>query len=145
MAYINKAERTDWESPKELINDIEEEFGTISLDVAASHNNAVAPRYFTEETSGLERRWVGDIVYANPPYGRILLKWVQKAIHEYEVGNSKQIIMLLPSRTCTRWFHLLYEHSDVEIRFFKGRLRYGSESKRSPFPSILVIIGSGQV
>ena len=59
------------------------------------------------------------------------------ALEEFEAKRAKKIVMLLPSRTCTRWFHLLYGRDNVEIRFFKGRLKYGDGTKSSPFPSIL--------
>jgi len=130
-----------WSTPTHVIDSVIEEFGKIDLDPAASKENAVAGRFYTEETNGLEQIWIGDLVYVNPPYGRALNQWVKKAIHEYEQQRAKKIVMLLPSRTCTRWFHLLYERDDVEIRFYKGRLKYGDGSSPAPFPSILVIIG----
>lgn len=130
-----------WASPPHIIEQVIQEFGEISLDPAASVDNAVCSRYFTEEEDGLKRSWRGNLVYVNPPYGRILNEWVAKALYEYDMGRSKRIVMLLPSRTCTRWFHALYARSDVEIRFIKGRLKYGDGSSPAPFPSILVIIG----
>jgi len=141
MPYIDKAKTDDWASPKHVIDSVIQEFGHIDLDPASSKHNAVAGRFFTKETNGLEQMWIGDLVYVNPPYGRVLLQWVGKAIEEYEAKRAKKIVMLLPSRTCTRWFHLLYGRKDVEIRFYKGRLKYGDGTKPSPFPSILVIIG----
>lgn len=130
-----------WSSPPHIIEQVIQEFGEISLDPAASVDNAICSRYFTEEEDGLKRSWRGNLVYVNPPYGRILNEWVAKALYEYDMGRSKRIVMLLPSRTCTRWFHALYARSDVEIRFIKGRLKYGDGSSPAPFPSILVIIG----
>ena len=130
-----------WASPKHIIDAVVEEFGSIDLDPASDHFNAVADRYFTKEDNGLEQDWIGSLVYVNPPYGRGILDWVNKALLEYVNGRSKRIVMLLPSRTCTRWFHALYEADYVEIRFIKGRLKYGAGTANAPFPSILVVIG----
>ncbi len=139
--YMPPAVTDKWSSPSKIIEQIIEEFGPINLDPAASHDNAICSRYFTEEDDGLKMPWEANLVYINPPYGRILNEWVAKALNEYDSGRSKRIVMLLPSRTCTRWFHALYARSDVEIRFIKGRLKYGDGSSPAPFPSIVVIIG----
>lgn len=143
-AYMPQAQTDKWATPPHIIEDVVKEFGTIDLDPAASHDNAVAHRYFTEEVNGLNVAWRGNLVYVNPPYGRVLNEWVAHALDQFDSGNAKRIVMLLPSRTCTRWFHSLYERSDVEIRFIKGRLKYGDGSSPAPFPSILVIIGCDQ-
>jgi len=139
--YMPPSKTDNWASPKHVIESVIEEFGNIDLDPASSKHNAVARRFYTEETNGLEQMWIGGLVYVNPPYGRVLLQWVGKALEEYEANRAKKIVMLLPSRTCTRWFHLLYGRDDVEIRFYKGRLKYGEGTSPAPFPSILVIIG----
>ena len=143
-AYMPQSKTDNWASPPHIIEQVIEEFGKIGLDPAASKSNAVAKRFFDESMNGLEQGWVANLVYVNPPYGRILNEWVKKALHEFDSGRSKRIVMLLPSRTCTRWFHLLYERSDVDIRFIKGRLKYGDGSSPAPFPSILVVIGCDQ-
>jgi site-specific DNA-methyltransferase (adenine-specific) len=162
MAYIPKSEahriknreegrphiaiaKTDrWASPPHIIEAVEKEFGRISLDPAADAENAVAHRFFTKEEDGLTIPWRGDLIYVNPPYGRVLNEWIDHALKQYDEGYAKRIVMLLPSRTCTRWFHRLLNRSDVEIRFIKGRLKYGDGSGTAPFPSMLVIIGCDQ-
>ena len=75
----------------------------------------------------------------NPPYGRIISKFVDKALNEWEQGRAKRIVMLLPSRTCTKWFHKIYEHPRAKIRFYKGRLRF-NDAKPAPMPSMLVVL-----
>lgn len=139
--YMPPSKTDNWSTPPHVIESLIKEFGKIDLDPASSKDNAVAGRFYTKETNGLEQMWIGDLVYVNPPYGRGLIDWVKKALEEFEAKRAQKIVMLLPSRTCTRWFHLLYERDDVEIRFFKGRLKYGDGSSPAPFPSILVIIG----
>lgn len=135
------AKTDQWATPPHIIEQVVQEFGVIGLDPSADESNAVAERFFNVEQDGLKQPWKAPLVYCNPPYGRVILDWVKKALHEYQVGNAERIVMLLPSRTCTRWFHLLYGRSDVELRFIKGRLKYGDGTSPAPFPSLLAIIG----
>lgn len=130
----------EWFTPTNVKQDLIEEFGTFDLDAATAPSNPMeAERFFTEEDNALIQEWHGQNVYLNPPYGRIISKFIDKAIQEWGMGHAKRIVMLLPSRTCTKWFHKLLEHPAVEIRFFKGRLRF-NDSKPAPMPSILAII-----
>ncbi len=46
--------------------------------------------------------------------------------------------MLLPARTDTKWFHEYVLHK-AEIRFIKGRLKFGDGNNSAPFPSMVVI------
>ncbi len=138
-----QAKTVEWDTPTTLKNQLHEEFGQFDLDAATREDNPMnAVSILTKEDDALAMtsNWIGDIVYLNPPYGRIIKDFISKALFEYEKGNAKKIVMLLPSRTCTRWFHTIYQRSDVELRFIKGRLRY-NDSDHAPFPSMLVILG----
>lgn len=138
--YMATAKKVEWNTPSTLKNKLIEEFGVFDLDPATSNQNPMeAESFYTEREDGLTQKWNGSNVYVNPPYGRILNRWVSKAIMEFECGRSKRIVMLLPSRTCTRWFHWIYERG-FEIRFIKGRLKYNDGKTPAPFPSIIVII-----
>ena len=45
-----------------------------------------------------------------------------------------------PARTDTRWWHDYCEKVDKsDIRFIKGRLKFGDSNKSAPFPSVIVI------
>ena len=46
--------------------------------------------------------------------------------------------MLLPARTDTRWLHE-YIYGKAEVRFIKGRLKFGGSKNSAPFPSMVVI------
>ena len=78
----------------------------------------------------------GQTVFCNPPYGRELPKWVKKC-HD-ESKNGATVVMLIPARTDTRWFHEHIYHK-AEIRFIKGRIKFGDSKSAAPFPSMLVI------
>lgn len=73
----------------------------------------------------------------NPPYGREIGKWVQKAWEEHKTSGNT-IVMLLPARTDTRWFHE-FIYGQAEIRFMRGRLKFGNATNSAPFPSMVVI------
>ena len=83
----------------------------------------------------------GYHVFVNPPYGREIVKWVEKSYLESQKENTL-VVMLIPARTDTRWFHDFIYHK-AEIRFIKGRLRFGNSNNNAPFPSMIVIFRKG--
>ena len=130
----------EWFTPSNVKKDLIDEFGCFDLDPATAPSNPMdAKRFFTKQDDALKQEWKGSNVYLNPPYGRIISKFIDKAILEWESGNAQRIVMLLPSRTCTKWFHQLLNHPNVTIRFYKGRLRF-NDLKPAPMPSILVVL-----
>ena len=79
----------------------------------------------------------GVTCWCNPPYGREVGKWVRKAyISSKNEGST--VVMLLPARTDTKWFHE-YIYNQSEIRFIKGRLKFGGSANSAPFPSMVVV------
>lgn len=81
---------------------------------------------------GLKVEW-GKRNFMNPPYGREIGKWVEKAC------ANPLTVCLLPARTDTRWFHDWICNGQAEIRFIKGRLKFGGSKNSAPFPSMVVI------
>lgn len=77
----------------------------------------------------------------NPPYSNPG-PWCEKAV--LEARRGKTVVGLLRGDTSTRWFHdwvLPY----AEVRFIKGRLRFGDSGKPAPFPSIVAIWNSREM
>lgn len=120
-----------WETPQDFFDGLNKEFG-FDLDVCALPENAKCERYFTPEKDGLDQEWKGT-VWCNPPYGKQVGKWVEKAYK-----SNCTVVMLLPARTDTKWFHD-YIYRKAEIRFVKGRLKFGGSKNPAPFPSMVVI------
>ena len=85
----------------------------------------------------------GEKVFCNPPYGRELYQWVEKCYRE-SLQPDTLCVMLIPSRTDTRWFHE-YVYHNAEIRFIKGRLKFGGCDAPAPFPSMIVIFRNNQL
>ena len=130
--------KTDlWETPQDLFDKLDREFH-FDLDVCALPENAKCERYYTPVQDGLSQTWTG-VCWCNPPYGRQIGKWVRKALFSSFSGAT--VVMLLPARTDTKWFHEFILHR-AEVRFLPGRIRFyagGAEIDRAPFPSMLVI------
>ena len=53
------------------------------------------------------------------------------------------MVCLLPARTDTLWFHRFALPHAAELRFFRGRLRFGEAQHSAPFPSVLVVFRPG--
>lgn len=132
--------RDDWETPQAFFDRLDAEFG-FTLDVCATDRTAKCSEYFTPEEDGLAQAWSG-VCWMNPPYGDEIPKWVEKAYTEAVNGNVP-VVCLIPSRTDTAWWHD-YVMKATEIRFIRGRLKFGGSKDSAPFPSAIVIFdGSG--
>ena len=130
--------KTDlWETPQDLFDRLNEKYH-FTLDVCALPENAKCDRYFTPEQDGLSQRW-GGVCWCNPPYGREIGKWIEKAAEESK-DPFTTVVMLLPARTDTRWFHD-YCQRYGEIEFLRGRLKFGNAKNSAPFPSMIVTFG----
>ena len=129
--------KTDlWETPKDLFDKLNEEFH-FALDVCATPENAKCEEFYTKEQDGLKQPWKGT-VWCNPPYGRQIGEWVRRAFLASVSGST--VVMLLPARTDTKWFHdYIYKRNNVEIRFIRGRLKFGGNKNSAPFPSMVVV------
>ncbi len=123
----------EWETPQELFDQLNEEFH-FDLDPCATPQNAKCAQFFTKKENGLKQDWFGT-VFMNPPYGREIKQWVQKAYEE--AGKRCTVVCLLPARTDTSWFHDYCLKG--EIRFLRGRLKFGNAKNSAPFPSMIVI------
>lgn len=124
------------ETPQDLFDKLNNEF-QFTLDVCATPENAKCDKFYTEEQDGLEHPWEGT-VWCNPPYGRGIGQWVRRALFASVSGST--VVMLLPARTDTKWFHdYIYKRNNVEIRFIRGRLKFGGSKNSAPFPSMVVV------
>lgn len=138
MGQKVKAETVEWGTPQKLFDKLNS-IHNFTLDPCASDKNHKCDKYYTREINGLTKSWAGETVFCNPPYGRDIYDWAQKCYYEWKENNIT-IVMLIPARTDTKWFHdFIYHKADIE--FIKGRLAYESEfgnSLKAPFPSMIV-------
>lgn len=114
-----------WATPEETYAGLDTEFH-FTMDPCPLH----------ADFDGLNIPWVG-LVFVNPPYGRgnVIGPWIKKGWESAQEGAT--VVMLLPARTDTRWWHRYVMKG--EIRFLKGRLRFGGAKFNAPFPSVVVV------
>lgn len=129
----------EWATPQDFFDDLNAEF-FFTLDPCATDENAKCRKHYTKEQDGLQQDWQGEVVFCNPPYGREIGKWVKKC-HD-EAAKGATVVMLIPARTDTTYFHD-YIYDKAEIRFIRGRLKFGDSKNSAPFPSMVVVYRGG--
>lgn len=129
----------EWATPQDLFDRLNSEF-KFTLDPCCTDENAKCVRHYTELDDGLSKDWAGEVVFMNPPYGRTIGKWVKKARNESAKFRGATVVALLPARTDTAWWHDYV--INYEVRFIRGRLKFGGHKNSAPFPSAIVIFKS---
>lgn len=138
-----------WTTPRDKWNEWNAEFG-FTLDAAAVSTSTLCSEWYGPDHPDILRRdalvndWVhdskGGAVWFNPPYGRTIGKFMEKAHNEARRGAT--VVCLVPARTDTAWWH---EYCIMhEVRFIRGRLKFGDGKNSAPFPSALVIMRGGK-
>ncbi len=136
----------EWSTPRDLFDKLHAEF-QFTTDAACTPKNGLPVRQ--QIYSALDNDWSddgnyeGQCVFLNPPYSSCY-EFIHKA--SLESGRGATVVCLVPSRTDTRWWHELVWNSSrhkprkgVEVRFIKGRLKFGNSENSAPFPSVIVI------
>ncbi len=124
----------EWGTPPAVYADLDAEFG---------FNYDPCPLTNLDEAlvaDGLLSEW-GTITFCNPPYSEIK-DWIRKGYQEWL--KDKTVVFLIPSRTDTAWWHD-YVMEATEIRFIRGRLKFGDATTSAPFPSCVVVFESRRV
>jgi phage N-6-adenine-methyltransferase len=135
LEVMGSSRSDEWPTDPAYFEKLEREFGPFDLDPCATAENAKCPHYFTRADNGLEREWRGR-VYMNPPYGRAIGAWMRKAWDASQT-TAEFVVCLVPARTDTRWWHDWATQG--EVRFLRGRLKFGDCRQSAPFPSAVVV------
>ena len=131
---VHFSSKTDlWETPQQFFEKYNSKY-KFTLDVCASFENHKCDHYFTEIEDGLSKNWSG-VCWMNPPYGREIIKWMEKAY--LSSLNGATVVCLVPARTDTKWWHEYAMNGDIE--FIRGRLKFGNSKNNDPFPSAVVV------
>jgi phage N-6-adenine-methyltransferase len=137
MFSSNSAE---WSTPKNFYEKLNNRF-QFDLDPCCTKETSKCEEFYTEEDDGLTKSWSGKRVFMNPPYGRGIDKWIEKAYKEGQKLNT-QVVCLIPARTDTKYWHKFCMKAS-EIYFVKGRLHFenkgAKQTNAAPFPSAVVI------
>ena len=129
----------EWSTPESLYNQLCNVY-QFDLDPCASKDNAKCVKYFTKEDDGLSKIWWehSEVVFVNPPHSGIV-EWSLKCYEESLSGIT--IVMLLASRTDTRYFHRYISKADT-LYFISGRLHFNDSKNSAPFPSVLAVFNN---
>lgn len=137
----------EWETPQDLFDKLNKEFN-FTLDPCATHENAKCKKYYTRKENGLSKSWKDENVFVNPPYGNEITDWVKKCADE---SKHAKIVLLIPSRTDTKYQHNYIFKYAKAVCFIKGRLKFENKLLPSwnkegnfkissaPFPSQIVV------
>lgn len=137
---INKgmftSNKQTWTTPKWLFDELNQEFNFI-CDLFASDENALCLQYYTEDDDAFENGWY-KTNFANPPYDTKIQNKAFEFAHKF-TKKGVTTVMLVPARTDTKRFHDWVFDKGHEIRFLKGRLKFGESKNPAPFPSCIII------
>jgi len=131
---MRSSNTNEWATPRDLFDELDSEFN-FDVDVASTDENALCEKHYTKEQDGLKQPWSGN-VWCNPPYGREIVNWMRKAS---ETDRGGVVVCLVPARTDTKWWHEYVVGHASEVRFIRGRLKFGGADTGAPFPSAIVI------
>ena len=123
-------------NPTSVFDKVNAEFN-FTIDVCANADNAKCKAYYDEHLNGLEQQWLG-VCWCNPPYGRGIGDWIKKASEA-----DATVVCLVPARTDTAWWHD-YAMKATDIRFIRGRLKFGDSKNSAPFPSALLVFDNAR-
>lgn len=142
MAKINNGlftSKTDnWSTPIDFYKELNKEFN-FQLNPCCSSENQKCNFGYTVEDDGLSQNWTQyGAVFMNPPYGRVIKDWMEKAHKTAQSGTT--VVCLVPARTDTRWFQDYCIEPGYEIRYIRGRLKFGESTNSAPFPSAVIIM-----
>ena len=142
------SEDDTWTTPGDFYRALDKEFN-FGLDAAALASSALCPLWYGPDhhdpsmRDAFMRSWQfdaqGENIFLNPPYGRTIKDWMRKADQEAQKGAGA-IVCLVPARTDTNWWHDSCIHH--EVRFIRGRLKFGDQPNAAPFPSAVVVMRS---
>ena len=129
----------DYSTPQKLVDDLPFIF---ELDVCATHNNTKCKSWISPVKDALKQTWGKRICWMNPPYGRNIGTWVQKAKEEADKGSL--VVSLIPNRTETQWFDTIWNHASL-ICFMSRRIKFEHPEKpteSAPFANVIAVFGN---
>lgn len=126
---VFKSASVEWATPAGVYEDLNREF-CFDFDPCPLNGDV-------DGLATLLTPWAGRRVFVNPPYGPGLRKWLERA------SEAELAVFLIPARVDTRWFHDMVLPRASEIRFIRGRLKFGGAKTGAPFPSMIVVFRNG--
>ena len=125
--------KDDWCTPLDLFSYLDNKFH-FDVDLCASDDNHLCDEYCTISKSCFDCTFINKVIFCNPPYGRRIGDFVALCYH---LSFYNKVVMLLPARTDTKWFHT-FIYKKAHIKFLRGRLHFSGSKNAAPFPSMIV-------
>lgn len=141
MAVMTSSKDMTWATPQQWFDYLDLEFD-FTLDPCCVPETAKCKKFYTPSDNGLSKSWADERVFMNPPYGREIGTWMEKAYKEAR-DNHALVVCFVPARVDTNWWHD-YAVKASDIRFPKGRVKFAGAENSAPFP-VAVVIFRGQV
>src|SRR5699024_1072947 len=141
MKVHYSSKTNEWATPQYLFDELDKEFN-FTLDPCATDENFKCDKYFTIEDDVLIQDWSNDVVFMNPPYGRDIKHWIKKAYESHKQGAT--VVCLIPARTDTSYWHEFIFGKATDVRFLRGRVKFGDSKNSAPFPSAIVVYGEAE-
>lgn len=129
----------EWSTPQDFFDKLNEEFH-FTLDPCSTDENHKCSTYYTIEDDGLTKSWAGHSVFMNPPYGGHTREWIEKAFSE-SLGGATVVCLIVSSTDRSYWHDFIFPYAS-EIRFIRGRLKFGGVKNTAPFASAVVVFDS---
>jgi len=137
ITVMTSSHNMDWATPQEFVDSLPYKF---ELDLCATHNNAKCSQWISPAKDSLTISWERrGICFLNPPYGRSIGHWVEKA--SKEARNGTTIVMLVPNRTETKWFYYIWRYAKL-ICFCSKRIKFKrspNDNDSAPFASVIAV------
>lgn len=131
-------------TPRKFIAAVEKRWGTLDWDLAATSENAKAPKFFTPEDDSLAQDWskLQGLLWLNPPYANIE-DWVTKAALTLGVQDrvSNIIFILIPAAVSTNYFKN-YIFDKARVYFLSPRLTFEGQKNSYPKDLMLCVYGT---
>lgn len=129
----------EWSTPNDLFYDLNKEFD-FTLDPCSTDLNCKCKKHYTIKSDGLKQDWSCDVVFMNPPYGGNTGKWIKKAYQESLKGGVV-VCLIVVSTDRSYWHEYIFPYAS-EIRWIRGRLKFGHSKSTAPFASGIIIFSN---
>ena len=137
-----------WGTPENIFNFAEKRWGSFQLDAAANKNNFLVKNYISETQDALVTDWNAKNTWLNPPYGRQMPRFVERAFNEVLNGNTDRVVCLIASRTDTKIFQDVIFPLASELYFIKGRIKFlrnGEKVQGANYASVFVVFDKRRI
>ena len=142
--------RDDWMTPDEVFRPLHAVFNFTGDACATDSRAARLPRYLSPEEDALVTPWnrIGPRVWCNPPYGREIGRWFERAAEQCSKGIVDTVVMLTFANTDTKYWRDWVASSPEchAVTFLRPRVRFvrpdGVAAVGAPKGSALITFGA---